>query len=383
MSRCLLAALLVSFVAPAARSQNAKNLDGAAKAEDRLLEKFEFNQKAEAEKLKLFVLDATAKAKDLKDTDPQRGLDLLRQAGVRIDQTRILSYGDRKNLMELVKPLLQELRTEALLRKRIAACDRLDAFREYIEQIAPEIRTPGRSGPDHWEPAVAAFTNGVPRTIQLKNIGASVIHYMYGKDERNLPTNLYPWIQVFGGVYIYDNATKQPMYLSNREFYETQFRPLINEFVATDPRGRAKQATTGKAPADPLFEAEVDSGVIFLRGLSGVQPLPGISDLRETDFLEFAAQRIIQKGLPTPIDRIYEADLRDLGLSAIEQSAVRRSLFLLRAKGVASSKLYAEILREETASVIRSEYSGVGETISDTMNRVLIYVFRKLRSPAP
>ncbi len=49
---------------------------------------------------------------------------------------------------------------------------------------------------------------------------------------------------------------------------------------------------------------------------------------------------------------------------------------MLRQKGIAASKLYAEILREETAAVIRSEYDNFD---GDVMNRTLVYVFSKLR----
>jgi hypothetical protein len=165
--------------------------------------------------------------------------------------------------------------------------------------------------------------------------------------------------------------------MSNQQFFSSIFMPLVDSYVAEDRRNRGIGGRS-RSVSDPLLQAEVDSGVFFLRGLSGIQPIPGLIENQETEFLEWATQRLIQKGLPTQTSRIYDREMLDqlATLTPRQVSAVARSMQMLRQKGVAASRLYAEILREETASVIRSEYDNFD---SEAMNRTLVYVFSKLR----
>jgi hypothetical protein len=345
--------------------------------ESRLLQKFDSNSKADVEKLRQFVDASVTQAKAVKETDPDAALELLRQASIRIDSLTLLPYAERKSLTEGIRPILQEMRDQVLLRKRIEATKKVGYFRDYLEHVAPELRNPGRSGADHWEPAYAFDPAGRPQLIQLLKTSGDGIFFKAGIEDKKMPTKYFPWLNVAGGVYVFDVAVGHHMWMSNRQFFNSIFMPLVDSYVAENPRSRGIGARS-RSISDPLLQGEIDSGVFFLRGLSGVQPIPGIIENQESEFLDFAAQRVLNKALPTTVSRIYDRDMfeRLSGLTTTQISAVARSIQMLRQKGVATSKLYAEILREETSSLIRSEYGNWDDA---SMNRALIYVFSKLR----
>ena len=367
MTRLLAAlALLVSFAGVRADD-----------IESRLLQKFEGNAKANVEKLRKFVDDSVTQAKAVKDADPDTALEILRQASIRIDRTTLLSYAERKSLTEGIRPILHEMRDQVLLRKRVEATKTLSRFRDYLENVAPELRNPGRSGPglDRWEPAYGFDPGGRPQLVQLQSVFA--LRFKDGAKDKTMQPNYFPWVQVGGGVYVYDLAVNHHMWMSNQQFFTSIFMPLVDAYVAEDRRNRGVGARS-RSVSDPLLQAEVDNGIFFLRGLTGIQPIPGLIENQEPEFLEWAAQHLLQKGLPTQISRIYDREMLEQlpTLTPRQWSAVARSLQMLRQKGVAASKLYAEILREETASLIRSEYDNFDDA---AMNRTLVYVFGKLR----
>jgi hypothetical protein len=343
--------------------------------ESRLLEKFDRNAKIQVEKLRQFVDASVTQAKAIKESDPEGALEMLRQASVRIDRTALLSYADRKNLTEGIRPILHEMRDQVLQRKRVEASKKVSLFRDYLENVATDLRNPGRSNTDHWEPAYGFDPAGRPQLVQLESIFG--LQFKPGHGDKAMTPTYFPWLQVAGGVYVYDIAVNHQMWMSNQDFFRSIFMPLVDAYVAEDPRNRGIGARS-RSTSDPLLQGEVDSGVFFLRGLTGIQPIPGLIENQETEFLEWAAQRLLHKALPTPINRIYDRDMLDRlsSLTPRQLSAVARSLQMLRQKGVAASVLYAEILREETASLIRSEYNNFDDA---AMNRTLVFVFSKLR----
>ena len=140
--------------------------------ESRLLQKFDSNAKANVEKLRKFVDDSLTQAKAVKDADPDAALDLVRQAGVRIDRTSLLSYADRKALTESIQPILHEMRAT----RSCSACRGDEESQpvpdEYLENVAPQPPQPGRSGPgtDRWEPAYGFDPAGKPQLVQLQSV---------------------------------------------------------------------------------------------------------------------------------------------------------------------------------------------------------------------
>src|SRR6185295_17792307 len=99
--------------------------------------------------------------KELKDADPEEGIHLLRIAVNRMDNVKLLAPSERRSLLDLIGPIVQELREVSLAKRREKASRRLDAFKEYLESIALEVRYPGRSGADGWEPAVFMSPDGL------------------------------------------------------------------------------------------------------------------------------------------------------------------------------------------------------------------------------
>jgi hypothetical protein len=84
------------------------------------------------------------------------------------------------------------------------------------------------------------------------------------------------------------------------------------------------------------------------------------------------------KGLPVPINRVYSREMQDrlIGFSPIQLSAARRTLYLLQIRDTRVSPLFAEILRDETTKLLKSEYSGFSESEA---NRAILYLFVKLK----
>jgi hypothetical protein len=121
----------------------------------------------------------------------------------------------------------------------------------------------------------------------------------------------------------------------------------------------------------------IESGVYFLRALPGAEQIAGIG-ANEDAFLAYLAQALVQKGLPIPINRVYARELQDrlVGFSAQQWSAARRTLFVLQARDVKVSPASGEFLRDETAKLLKSEYSGFTETET---NRAVLYIFAKLK----
>jgi hypothetical protein len=344
--------------------------------ESRLLQKFNQNAKAGVDKLRQFVDASVTQAKAIKETDPEGALELLRKANVRIDQQTLVSYADRKALLEGIRPFLQEVNDQVVLRKRLQAVQKVGNFRDFLENVAPDLKYPGRSGPDHWEPAFGVDPAGRPQLVALQNITG--VNFKSGSEERKMPPSYFPWLQVAGGVYVFDLSVGHHIWMTNRQFFEQIFMPTVDAYLAEDMRNRGLVGATSRSTLSPVLQAEVDSGVFFVRSTPNISPIPGIIPRQETEFLEFAAQRLIKKSLPTPMNRIYDREMLDrvAGLSSQQVSTVYRCLQQLRQKGVATSKLYAEILREETASVLRSEFNSWDDA---SMNKALLYLFGKLK----
>ena len=142
--------LMLTVVSPAAASDEVEAL---------LLYKFAVQNKIEAERLRTFVTDTVAKAKELKDTDPDQGIDSLRGAVNRIDSVK-LNATDRRTLIDFMQPVVQELRDASLAKRREKASRNLEAFKNYLEVAAFEGRYPGRSGSEKWEPAYFTSPDG-------------------------------------------------------------------------------------------------------------------------------------------------------------------------------------------------------------------------------
>lgn len=355
------------------------SLRAGADVEDVLLQKFDQQKKLQAERVRAFVTDNVKRATEVKESNPEQGLQLLREAAARLDAATQLTYEDRKTMRETLAPLVGEMRALILLRKRELAANRIDAFKEYLELIAPDMPYPGRSGDDHWEPAMFTTPNGQSQPGRLMALGSGSVSFKFGREDRTAPPTLFPWIQVFGGCYVYDFTMNYHVFLTNVDFADKVLFRLARDYFQTDPRLKAIEARGDftRARNDPRLEKEIRSGVFFLRGVPDELPIPALGD-RESDFLEFAAQRIMHKGLPLPASQIYPRDLTETfaNLSWAQKSTINRSLFLARAKGLGTSKLYPEILREETANVVRTESPNFAE---GDINRVLVYLFDKLR----
>src|SRR5204863_9958844 len=74
-----------------------------------LFDKFAVQNKAALARIRADLNDAIAKSAELKDSDPDAGIDLLRAIRNRIDAARV-SPADRGGLAEIVAPAMQELR---------------------------------------------------------------------------------------------------------------------------------------------------------------------------------------------------------------------------------------------------------------------------------
>ena len=140
--------------------------------ESALIRKFENQNKLDLDQARAIVNEAAEKATALKDSDPEKGLELLRLASRRVDAVKLLPYADRKAFDEKIKPLAKELREQSLQKKREAAIGNPFAFRDFLELVAPDMRNPGRTGPDRWEPAL--FGGGTPQSQlgKLKKVSA-------------------------------------------------------------------------------------------------------------------------------------------------------------------------------------------------------------------
>jgi hypothetical protein len=344
-----------------------------------LLDTFKTQNQVDARKLRDEVVAAVAKANDLKETDPDRGIELLRAASNSMDRVKLLSGAERKAMSELLRPAILELRDLSIRKRRDLASIRLDAFKEYLQFSAYEGRYPGRSGADHAEPAYFMAPDGSSRVGKLLSLGTGVITFKFDLKERNQFPLTFPVIQVFGGFYVYDQSFGYQTFLTNREFFDHVLMPLVKEYDRSDAPGKTKRtpAEAARAPDLRRLKSGIDSGEFFLRTLPDTEPIPGVSS-NEDPFLEFVAQKLIHKGLPVPVDRIYSHELQDRleGLSRIQLSAVRRTLHLLQLKGTAVSPLYAEILREEVTQLLKSEYANFTQ---NEINRSVLYIFSKLK----
>lgn len=347
--------------------------------EEILFLKFHEQNKLATEKLRAHVNDAAAKAKELQDESPETGLELLREAFRRLDAARMLPPTERRAMSEVLKPLLVELRGRSILKKRLRAVDRMEAFREYLTTTAIEGKYPGRSGPEHWEPAYFTTPDGQSRLGMLYRLGTATVSVQFGREQKEFVALTLPIIQVFGGFYVFDLHVGHHLFLTNREYYQYVFRPYAREFTQEGTLSRLQDVMVkfDQAEARPEVKAQIQSGEFFLRTLASREPIPGVGD-REFEFNEFLTQKVVRTGLPMAVDRMYPGELFDRlkGMSLIQMSATRRAVFLMRAKEIVVSNLYAEILREETAKLLRSEYAGFSE---QEMNRTLVYVFGKIR----
>jgi hypothetical protein len=344
-----------------------------------LLHKFGVQNKLETERLRVAVTEAVTKAKELKDIDPDQGIEILRLAVHRIDTVKLLNPSDRRSLLDFIQPLVQELRDASLLKRRELASRRLDAFKDYLEVTALEGRFPGRSGVEKWEPASFMASDGQSRVGKLFALSDRAVTHKFGIKELNVVPLVLPVIQVFGGFYVYDRPTGYHIFLSNREFHAKVWAPLIAEFETADVPGKRRLTATELArTGDKVrWQAEIDTGEYFLRALPDLEPIPGVG-ANEDPFLAFLALSLMSNGLPTPVDRIYSKELRDslVGFAPIKMSAARRTLRLLEAKGARVSPLYTEIMRDETSKLLKSEFAGFSETEA---NRAVFYVFSKLK----
>lgn len=344
-----------------------------------LLQKFNVRRQVEAERLRVFVADTVAKAKELKDVNPDQGIDLLRAAVNLIDDVKSLNGTERRALFDLMQPVVQELRDMSLSKRREKASRRLEAFRDYLEVAAFEGRYPARSGSDKWEPANFISPEGQSRVGKLIGIGTGAVIFKFAQKEENVSPLALPLIQVFGGVYVFDRQNAHHVFLTNREFYDSVWSHLVHNYQLDDSTSKPNLTTTEltRVADKARLRATIETGEFFLRALPGVEPIPGVGD-NEGAFLEFVAQTLMHKGLPVPINRIYTRELQDrlVGFSPMQLSAARRTLFLLQSKDASVSPVYAEIMRDETTKLLKSEYSGFSESEA---NRAILYLFGKLK----
>ncbi len=349
--------------------------------EEILLYKFSVQKQLDVERARAFVNETVNKAKEIKEIDPDRGIDLLRAATNRIDEVKLMSALERRAMVEVVQPLVLELRDLSLQKRREKASRRIEAFKDYLEVSAYEGRYPGRSGIAAWEPAIFMAPDGQSRPGKLLGLGtgAGAVTLKYGIKEITSAPMPLPLIQVFGGFYVLDKSTGHHVFLTNREFYTSVWSPLVRQFDAEDIPGKKKltPAEIARGQDDRRLKTSIDSGEFFIRSLTNLEPIPGVGD-DESAFLEYLTQSVMHKGLPQPVDRIYSREMQDrlVGFSKMQLSAVRRSLFLLLAKDVAVSPIYAEIMRDETAKLLRSEFLGFSE---NEANRAILFLFSKLK----
>ncbi len=347
--------------------------------EDILLYKFGVQKQIEIERVRAVVTEAVNKAKEVKENDPDQAIEILRAATNRLDDIKLMSGIERRAMVDLVQPLVIECRDLSLAKRREKASVRFERFKDYLEVSALEGRYPGRSGPAAWEPAAFMDPDGRSRVGKLVGLNTGLVTVNYGQKDLNVAALPLPLIQVFGGLYVYDKASGHHVFLTNREFYDFLWSPLVRQYDADDVPGKKKLTAeeTTRSRDDLRLNASIATGEFFLRSLPNQEPIAGVGD-DESHFLNFVAQAIMQKGMPQTIDRIYPREMQDrlVGFSKMQLSAVRRSLFLLQAKDVAVSPLYIEIMRDETAKLLRSEYAGFTE---GEANRANLYLFSKLK----
>lgn len=350
----------------------------ASEIEDVLLQRFADRNRVAMERLRIEVNEAVAKAKAMKESDAEGAMALLRNVGGRVDRTPILAYAERKAMNEAVRLVLTELRDHAAAIRREAATTQFEAFRAYLETGAQDAKGIGRANPEKWEPAIFTDLNGVARPVKFTGLGTGVISHHYRSEEKNYPPGLFPWVQVFGGMYVFDKSVNHHVFLTNREFFEHVWMPIVPELRALDlipEAGWHSRYESGRKKR--LEDPDLATGVMLLRQIPSAAPIPGVEG-REAEFVEFAAVRLRDRGLPLLPERIYDPELERtmFGASAMHKSAIRRSLNLMQARNLVVSPLYAEILREEASVLVRSEYANFPDV---ELNRALPYVFRQLR----
>lgn len=371
--RSWMALVLFAATAPLARASD--------ELEIILLDKFSVQNKAALARIRADLNDAIAKAQELKDFDPDAGIDLLRAIRNRIDIARV-SPADRRGLAEIVAPAMQELRDASLHKRREKATKRLEAFKEYLEVSAYEGKFPGRSAPDphgnKWEPANIWAPDGSTQLTKITSLGTANVALEFGKRKANYAPLTLPFIQVFGGFYVFDKSLGHHMFMTNAEFNEHVWIPLAKQFVKEGLGLKNRIMPIPGPEMEKLLRVSVASGEHFLRGLPNLEAIPGILPAEEAKFLEYAAGSINQNNLPTTITRIYPFELQErlAGMSEMQWSAARRTLNLLQAKDTAVSPLYAEILREETVTMLKDEYPNFAEV---STNRAILYIFSKLK----
>jgi len=371
------AAMLVRFAAFMVILSAAFSVAASDEIEALLLQKFAVQNKIDAERVRMFVNDSVAKAKEIKDTDPERGIDLLRATLNQIDGMKSIGASERRALFELIRSTVQELRETAFAKRREKASQRLDAFKDYLESSTFGARYAGRAGSDKWEPANFMSPDGQARVGKLIGLGTGIVTHRFGPKEIHVEPLAMPLLQVFGGFYVLDRHSGHHVFMTNREFYDTVWLPLIQEYTLEESALKPKLSTSDSASgAEARLRAIIDSGVYFLRALPGAEPIAGIGP-NEDAFLAYLAQGLVQKGLPIPINRVYARELQDrlVGFSVQQWSAARRALYLLQARDVKVSPASGEFLRDETSKLLKSEYSGFTETET---NRAVLYIFAKL-----
>lgn len=347
----------------------------ADELEDILVEKFRTRTIVDSAAARKVVIDAVGRAAELKEADPERGLEILRAATNQVDAVQSLTPADRRAMTELVQPVLAELRDVALQKRRVQASMRIDAFKRYLEISGYEGRYPGRANPEKWEPAAFMAPDGTTRMGKLYAMGTGLITFKYGREERNQSPGTLPVIQVFSGLYVFDKLTGYHVFLTNREFYDFVWMPILRDYRREQFEQKAKRVPVG-ADDSPLLNASVASGEYFLRDLPNLPAIPGIGE-DVPAFLEHFAQVLVQKGIPISVERIYDLDLQErlAGSDKIKLSAIRRVVHLLKLKNASVSPLYAEIMREETTQLLTSEYAGFTQP---ELNRAILYIFSKL-----
>src|SRR5262245_18869546 len=96
--------------------------------EDLLIKKFQAQRVADYKQLEAAVDDAKLQAEKLKDTDPDRGIEILRDIRNRMDNVKLISMTERRAQLEKLQPVVAELPDLSLRKRREKASMRLDAF---------------------------------------------------------------------------------------------------------------------------------------------------------------------------------------------------------------------------------------------------------------
>lgn len=347
--------------------------------EDRLLAKFQIRNQEDVGALRKQVADTVAEATALKDVDPDKGIELLRDLRNRMDGVKILTGAQRREFTDAMQPVVLELRDQSLANRRDRASRRLEDFRDFLVVGGYEGRYPGRSGNHKWEPANFISPNGQARLGKLVSLSRGSLSLKFGLKDEVIAPPFYPLIQVFGGFYVYDKTLNHHVFLTNREFYSYVWQPILQRYLTDDSilRPPVSPIEALRVPEPGILKTTVDSGVYFLRSLPAQEPIPGLGS-NESPFLDYLALRVGTKLLPTELNRMYPRDLQDrlLGLSEIQWSAAHRAVMLMRSRDLSVSPLFAEILREETDKLLRSEYANFSQIES---NRAIFYIFSKLK----